>query len=138
MQPAVSPRSEAMAKRRNTKTPRVYDVQRMLGVRIQELRKVAGLNQEDLAEAAGVQMPTLSQYETGKTAPSLTTLVHLADALGQPLEEFFRFDELPRHDTDHRRAQRKLVQTVHDLDADTVRLLTKFARLMGKHGGSGG
>jgi len=121
-----------MAKRRSTKTPRVYDVQRMLGVRIQELRKVGGYGQEKLAEAAGVESQTLSQYETGKTAPSLTTLVHLADALGQPLEEFFRFDELPRHDTEHRRAQRKLVQTVHALDADSVKLLTKFARLMGR------
>lgn len=45
-------------------------------------RKAAGLTQGDLAERAGVRVATISDIESGKIDPRLSTMVALATALG--------------------------------------------------------
>src|ERR1700761_6060518 len=50
--------------------------------RITESRNKKSLNQMDLAEAIGVNQKTLSDYETGKTEPSLSTFDAIAKETG--------------------------------------------------------
>ena len=45
-------------------------------------RKVAGLTQGDLADRAGVRVATVSNIESGKIDPRLSTMVALATVLG--------------------------------------------------------
>ncbi len=47
--------------------------------RILELRKKAGLSQIELANAISVHQTAISQWETGKTNPDMSTIGTLAD-----------------------------------------------------------
>ncbi len=47
--------------------------------RIRDLREDMDLRQSDLAKATGIDQRTISNYETGKTAPDAYALIQLAD-----------------------------------------------------------
>lgn len=47
--------------------------------RIRALREDRDLRQIDVARATGIDQKTLSNYETGKTQPDMSALIHLAD-----------------------------------------------------------
>ncbi len=47
--------------------------------RIRDLREDRDLRQSDLAKATGIDQRTISNYETGKTAPDAYALIQLAD-----------------------------------------------------------
>lgn len=53
-----------------------------LGERIRKARMIAGLTQDELADATGLSRVVISRYEKGKTDPSATALISIADALG--------------------------------------------------------
>lgn len=73
------------------------DTKKLIGARLKELRRQAGLTQEQLAERVGLDARHLSRLEVGKNYPSLDSLERIAQALNQPLAEFFKFpgDETP-------------------------------------------
>ena len=54
---------------------------RMFGDRLRELRAAAGLTQRELAARSGTSCSAISNFEAGNNAPTLGTLVRLADAL---------------------------------------------------------
>ena len=47
--------------------------------RIKDLREDRDMRQSDLASATGIDQRTISNYETGKTAPDAYALIRLAD-----------------------------------------------------------
>ena len=47
--------------------------------RIRELREERNMRQSDLARETGIDQRTISNYETGKSAPDCYALVRLAD-----------------------------------------------------------
>ena len=47
--------------------------------RIKDLREDKDMRQSDLARATGIDQRTISNYETGKTAPDAYALIKLAD-----------------------------------------------------------
>lgn len=53
-----------------------------LGKRIQTFRKAGKFTQEQLAELIGIEVPGLSNIETGKYAPSIDTLQKLSEVQG--------------------------------------------------------
>jgi transcriptional regulator with XRE-family HTH domain len=50
------------------------------------------LTQEELAERSGINQSTVSQLERGEQAPSLRSLIALAQALGVSIEWLLGFD----------------------------------------------
>ena len=60
-----------------------------VGKRIKQLREAAQLTQSDLAALTLKSVETISNFERGKTAPSLNTLYNLATHLGVGIAEFF-------------------------------------------------
>jgi transcriptional regulator with XRE-family HTH domain len=50
--------------------------------RIRQLRLERGLTQEELCERAGISVDAISRIEGGTRIPTLTTLEHIAQALG--------------------------------------------------------
>lgn len=54
--------------------------------RIRDLREDMDLRQSDLAEKTGIDQRTISNYETGKTAPDAYTLIKLADFFGVSID----------------------------------------------------
>ncbi|MEU6145624.1 XRE family transcriptional regulator [Streptomyces sp. NPDC047081] len=55
---------------------------RLVGATVRTLRDKAGLSTRALALRAGVSQPFLSQIERGVSAPSMSTIYRLAEALG--------------------------------------------------------
>lgn len=60
------------------------------GKRLSEVRRAKGLTQQELAEKLDISLVSIGYIETGKRWPRLTTLHRIADALGVPLEQFFK------------------------------------------------
>jgi transcriptional regulator with XRE-family HTH domain len=57
------------------------DYAQIFGARLRELRAAAGLTQRELAKRSGTSSAAISNFEAGNNAPTLGTLVRLADAL---------------------------------------------------------
>jgi transcriptional regulator with XRE-family HTH domain len=54
----------------------------VFGRHLRELRLARGLTQAQVAERCGTMVPVISNLERGVTVPTLSTLLHLAKALG--------------------------------------------------------
>ena len=65
------------------------DIGIRLGERIKHLREAKGMTQAQLATALGKSIETISNFERGKTIPSVRTLEHVANVLGQPIGALF-------------------------------------------------
>lgn len=71
----------------------MIDIKKALGLKIKQIRKSKNLTQEKLAELINIEVPSLSNIETGKFAPSIETLQKLSAALNVEPWEFYRFSE---------------------------------------------
>ena len=60
-----------------------------LGKNIMSIRKKHGISLRDLAEEIGISASMLSQVERGLANPSISTMKSIADALNEPLYNFF-------------------------------------------------
>lgn len=58
----------------------------MIGAELKSARKANGLTQAQLAEACGVSEATINATERGRTAPQVSTLELILDAIGYRLE----------------------------------------------------
>ncbi len=61
-----------------------------VGERVKELRQGLGMTMARFSERAGISVGMMSKIEHGQTAPSLGTLVRLANAATVPLTALFR------------------------------------------------
>lgn len=60
---------------------------RQFGAFLQERRKAAGLTQEKAAEAIGTSQPSISLWESGKVAPTASSLYRISVVYRIPAEE---------------------------------------------------
>ena len=66
----------------------------IFGMIIQEKRKSKKISQEKLSEISGIDRSYLSEIETGKKSPSLSTILKIANALKEKPSVFFlEFEE---------------------------------------------
>ncbi len=63
---------------------------RVIGLQIRNARRAAGLSQMTLGERINRDHKTISRWENALTAPDLTDLLLVADALGVPLADLVR------------------------------------------------
>lgn len=56
-------------------------------------RKKRGYTMRKLAEASGVHHVSICKYETGKTVPSVRSLVRIASALGCSVEDLLAVEQ---------------------------------------------
>lgn len=75
-------------------------VGKALGQRIRELREAARLTQADVAQLAMKSVETISNFERGKTVPSVATLVLLAKHLRCSVGDFFSGEKVASCDID--------------------------------------
>ena len=64
-----------------------YKTYVQIGLNILHYRKEQGLTQEQLAEMSGHSMQHIQRVETAYTAPTVATLLDIAEALHGPLEK---------------------------------------------------
>ncbi len=71
-----------------------HSIETVLAARIRNARRSMPLDngrrvsQQALADRVGVHVITVSQWERGKSAPTVANLMAIADATGQPMEFF--------------------------------------------------
>lgn len=70
--------------------PPAPEVVAQAGRRIRETRLSKGISSKELAFEAGINPSFLNYIETGRKAPSMATLVKLAQALGVEVPRLFR------------------------------------------------
>lgn len=61
--------------------------------RIKLARMINGLSQSELAKMVGVTPGAVSQWEMGRTFPSVRKLKKLSNVLGVPIEEILGIEE---------------------------------------------
>src|SRR4051812_45570056 len=66
-----------------------------VGARVRTLRRERGLTIEQLAAATGLTKGFISQLERDRTAPSLSSIARICDALGVSLSRIFERDPAP-------------------------------------------
>lgn len=60
-----------------------------IGIKIKKFRRERDLTQEQLAEYLNVSVPAVSQWESGKTVPDVSTILALANFFDVTLDELF-------------------------------------------------
>lgn len=73
------------------------DIGIQLGERLKLLREAEGLTQAQLAGILGKSVETISNFERGRTIPSVRTLDFLSKKLEVPISDFFD-DQPPKKD----------------------------------------
>ena len=109
--------------------PRRRDEQllRDVGRRVAEARAKRGFTQEQLAEAIGIQPVTMSRWETGDRALSITTLANIADALGVGLGDLLDVErDLPG--VEHGPEQAELLRGFDKLTPNRRELVLRLLR----------
>jgi transcriptional regulator with XRE-family HTH domain len=102
-----------------------------IGRRIREARKAAGLTQAGLAETVGLAPETVSRLEHGAFAPSVPTLIDIADALGVGLDALARGSPATgRRPAAGAPADRRLVVRISRLAPATRRIVADLVALL--------
>ncbi len=63
----------------------------LVGQKVKEIRKQNGLTQEKFCEKIGIEPSSLSNIETGKSFPSMGTILTIMEKFGITPESFFDF-----------------------------------------------
>lgn len=92
----------------------MIDIKKALGKKIKQIRKSKNLTQERLAELIVLEVPSLSNIETGKFAPSVDTLQKLSDVLDVDPWDFYYFNEV---------SEEKMVSEINFAIKNDARLL---------------
>ena len=65
-----------------------------LGSSIKKVREAKGMSQKEVALACKIDNSNYSKIEGGKTDPAFSSVVKIANALGVPLYDLFKADEV--------------------------------------------
>lgn len=68
-----------------------------VGERLRAQRERRGVGLRALAREIGISASAMSQIETGRSRPSVSTLYRITTALGMSLDELFSLDTAPAH-----------------------------------------
>ena len=69
----------------------VVELNRRIGEKIQALRRDKNISQFQLAVECGFEKSNMSRIESGKTNPTIGTLLKIADALDVELKDLVSF-----------------------------------------------
>ena len=103
-----------------------------LGQRIKDLREAAGLSQADLARLVRKSVETISNFERGKTIPSVRTLAALAPHLDCGVADFFTTTTVAKAGVDE--TARTLAAKLKLIADDDRHLLTAIAEILARRG----
>ena len=99
-----------------------------IGHRIKESRELKGLSQSELALRVGVSQPTISDWENGKTEPTVGNMCILAVELDVCFE-WIATGRGPRDYRPEMQQQRQEYRTKPELPADEQSLQAIYRRL---------
>lgn len=102
-----------------------------LGAQIKRSREAKGFTQAQLAIALGKSVETISNFERGRTIPSLLTLNNLAGKLGISIASFFVAEGEATPSTETTSKAAMTVRNAADvLPADDLEILAGLTRVL--------
>jgi len=106
------------------------EIREAFAARLKELRDHAQLTQAELAHAIGKSPEAIYKVETARNAMTLPDLFRVAAYFQITIADLLDIADQPSRDTEHRRALRTHIKTLRPADPDTIRRLTKIARVL--------
>ena len=97
-----------------------------LDERLKEARKNAGLSQKEVSERTGIAKSTLSEYESGKTTPTMNALYKIMNVIGVSADFLFQ-DEVENHETVLTERESELIGYSRKLSENNQEKLLKYA-----------
>lgn len=94
--------------------------------RLKELRLAKKLTQENLSEKLGIEPSNYSNFETGKTTPSVQSLYKIMERLDVTPNEVFEYEHLE----DEKILDEKILKIYSSLNLSKKRALYKIIRLL--------
>ncbi len=85
---------------------------------LKRVREAKGLSQKELAGSINMAQAQYSRIENGKTDPSFSVVVKIAEALGLSLSDFFRADDIFNDANSHDKTLVEKLQLLDMLDED--------------------
>lgn len=67
------------------------ELRNLLSVRVKRIRAINKMTQEEFCERIKIEVPTLSNIENGKNAPSLQTIINILESFKMSPNDFFNF-----------------------------------------------
>ena len=96
----------------------------LFSVRLRELREKSSLTQTQLADQISADNVQISRYETGAIAPSVDSLVKLADVFGCSIDYLLGRSDLPRigvlGSDDLKPDERRGIQAIRERDIQST------------------
>jgi transcriptional regulator with XRE-family HTH domain len=87
-----------------------------------EARKRAEITQTELASRMGTHQSVVARWETGKTQPTLETVIKAVEAAGLELAVTISGSNSRDHNARRENATGRLMQELRQMDADHARL----------------
>jgi len=103
-----------------------------LGRRIKELREAKGLTQVQLAEMMGKSVETISNFERGKTIPSVITLQQLSERLKVHIRDFFERTSALEGEPKTSKAARTVMNAAEHMSDDDLEILAGLSKVLEK------
>lgn len=103
-----------------------------LGPRLKALRKARGLTQLQLADLMQKSVETISNFERGKTIPSLLTLDRLAERLHVPMKDFFEETDAVQAEPELSEAAQTIRNAIECLPEEDLETLAGLAKVLEK------
>lgn len=111
----------------------MVDMKSRVAAVVRGMRVSRGLSQEKVAELVDISTQALSAIENGKSAPSVPTLMLLADSLGFSVEDLMTAENIPPHRLILEAKARALIR---DLPDDLAELAMTLLESVAEHGRS--
>jgi transcriptional regulator with XRE-family HTH domain len=101
-----------------------------LGSRLRELREAAGLTQQKLADAVRVEPKTISMFESGGFAPTVTTASVIAQVLKVKLSDIFEGVGAPARAEPSEPEEAELLEGYRALSEEKKRVVRELMRVL--------
>lgn len=101
--------------------------------RLLSARKMAGLSLQDLADKMDIEITkqALNQYEKGQTTPSSKVIISLSNALGLPVDYFFKKSDVKLENLEFRKKSTLSQKEIEAARFKTMDYLEKYLEIEG-------
>lgn len=101
--------------------------------RLLSARKMAGLSLQDLADKMDIEITkqALNQYEKGQTTPSSKVIISLSNALGLPVDYFFKKSDVKLENLEFRKKSSLSQKEIEAARFKTMDYLEKYLEIEG-------
>lgn len=96
----------------------------LIGKKFKEIRKNAGITQEAFSEMIGLETSSLSNIETGKSYPSMQTVINIIKKFAINPSDIFDYEYL----TDEQTLENEIFRTIKKLKYEKKQIIYRIVK----------